>query len=149
MELLCAHPAERARLVADPDLLPNAVEEMLRYVSPVKNMTRTLTRDTELCGQPLRAGDKALLLYESANHDEAHFDEPGRFDVARVPNDHLAFGFGAHFCLGASLARLEIAAMIEHVLRRLPDLELATDEPLPRFLGAPTAMPVRFTPTAR
>ncbi len=149
MELLCAHPDERARLIADPGLLPTAVEEMLRYVSPVKNMTRTLTRDAELCGQPLRAGDKALLLYESANHDEAHFDEPERFDVGREPNDHLAFGFGAHFCLGASLARVEIASMTEHVLRRLPDLELATDEPLPRFLGAPTAMPVCFTPTAR
>jgi len=149
MELLCANPGERARLVADPGLLPTAVEEMLRYVSPVKNMTRTLTRDAELCGRRLRAGDKALLLYESANHDEAHFDEPERFDVARDPNDHLAFGFGAHFCLGASLARLEIATMTERVLRRLPDLELATDESLPRFLGAPTAMPVRFTPTAR
>ena len=149
MELLCANPDQRARLAADPGLLPTAVEEMLRYVSPVKNMTRTLTRDAELCGQPLRAGDKALLLYESANHDEAHFDAPERFDVGREPNDHLAFGFGAHFCLGASLARVEIASMTEHVLRRLPDLELATDEPLPRFLGAPTAMPVRFTPTAR
>ena len=122
---------------------------MLRWVTPIKNMARTVTRDVELEGHQLRAGDELVLLYESANYDDAHFDDPDRFDITRSPNDHLAFGFGAHFCLGASLARLEIRTMIERVLARLSDLELATDEPLPRALGAITSMPVRFTSDAR
>ena len=146
-EALLANPGERERLAADPMLLPGAVEEMLRWVSPIKNMHRTVTRDVEVCGQQLRAGDHALLLYESANFDDAHFEEPDRFDIERTPNDHLAFGFGAHFCLGSSLARLELTTMFEHLLRRLPDLELATSEALPRSIGAIQAMPVRFTPT--
>jgi cytochrome P450 family 142 subfamily A polypeptide 1 len=148
MEQLLAHPDARRRLAADPALLPTMVEEILRWVSPIKNMNRTVTRDTTFLGQPLRTGDRVLLLYESANFDEAHFDEPERFDVGRTPNDHLAFGFGAHFCLGASLARLELQALFERVLRRLPDLELATDEPLARSITGIAAMPVRFTPTA-
>ncbi len=147
-EQLLRHPAQRARLVADPTLLPTAIEEMLRWVSPIKNMHRTVTRDVELGGASLRAGDKALLLYESANYDDAQFGEPERFDIQRTPNDHLAFGFGAHFCLGASLARIEISTMVSRVLARLPDLELTTSDPLPTFLGALTEMPVRFTPTA-
>jgi cytochrome P450 family 142 subfamily A polypeptide 1 len=121
---------------------------MLRWVSPIKNMHRTITRDVELCGQELRAGDKALLLYESANFDASHFDDPKRFDTTRTPNDHLAFGFGAHFCLGASLARLEIQTMTECLLDRMPDLEHATADPLPRAIGAIQSMPVRFTPSA-
>lgn len=148
MEQLLRNPDERQRLVRDPGLLSSAVEEMLRWVSPIKNMHRTVTRDVELGGRCLRAGDKALLLYESANFDDAHFDEPERFDIRRAPNDHLAFGFGAHFCLGASLARLEVSTMLARVLARLPDLEVATTDPLPTFLGALTAMPVRFTPTS-
>jgi cytochrome P450 family 142 subfamily A polypeptide 1 len=121
---------------------------MLRWVSPIKNMARTVTRDVVLERTELRAGDGIVLLYESANFDATHFDDPERFDVARTPNDHLAFGFGAHFCLGASLARLEITTMVDTVLQRLPDLELATSEPLPRALGAIQSMPVRFTPSA-
>jgi cytochrome P450 family 142 subfamily A polypeptide 1 len=120
---------------------------MLRWVSPIKNMARTLTRDAVLEGQQLHAGDHVVLLYESANFDEAHFDDPGRFDITRTPNDHLAFGFGAHFCLGASLARVEILTMIDRVLQRLPDLERATDDALPRALGALQSLPVRFSPT--
>ena len=147
-EALLAHPDERARIVANLELLPGAVEEMLRWVSPIKNMHRVVLRDVEVCDQQLHAGDKLLLLYESANFDESHFADAERFDITRAPNDHLAFGFGAHFCLGASLARIEIATMVEHLLRRLPDLELATDEPLARSIGAIQAMPVRFTPTA-
>jgi cytochrome P450 family 142 subfamily A polypeptide 1 len=148
-EALIAHPDRRAALAADSTALPCAVEEMLRWVSPIKNMHRTVTQDVTLEGQELHAGDRVLLLYESANYDPAQFDEPDRFDVARTPNDHLAFGFGAHFCLGASLARLEIQTMTQCLLDRLPDLELATDEPLPRALGAIQQMPVRFTPSAR
>ena len=149
MEQLLAHPAQKQRVAADPALLPGAVEEMLRWVSPIKNMNRTVTEDVEFGGQQLRAGAKVLMLYESANFDEAQFDDPSRFDVARAPNEHLAFGFGAHFCLGASLARLELHAIFDRLLARLPDLELATDTPPPRALTGISEMPVRFTPTSR
>lgn len=147
MEQLLLHPDERRLLADDPALLPSAVEEMLRWVSPIKNMARTVTKDVELAGVSLSAGDEVALLYESANFDEAQFKGPERFDIRRSPNDHLAFGFGAHFCLGASLARVEVQSMVERLLDRLPDLELAVDEPLPRFLGALRELPVRFTPT--
>jgi cytochrome P450 family 142 subfamily A polypeptide 1 len=148
MERLLRNPAEKKKLLDAPELMASAVEEMLRWVSPIKNMNRTVTRDVELGGQHLHVDDKVLVLYESANFDDAHFEEPDRFDVARSPNDHLAFGFGAHFCLGASLARLEIATMVERLLNRLPDLAIATNDPLPRFIGAITELPVRFTPTS-
>jgi len=147
-EQLLRDPEQAQRLMGNPDLLPTALEEMLRWVSPIKNMARTATRDVELGGARIRSGEKVLLLYESANFDDAHFDEPERFAIDRSPNDHLAFGFGPHFCLGASLARVELTAMFERLLRRLPDLRLATDDPLPRFLGAIESMPVRFTPSA-
>jgi cytochrome P450 family 142 subfamily A polypeptide 1 len=147
MEQLFAHPDQKQQLIDDPDRIPVAVEEMTRWVSPIKNMNRTLTRDLELHGEQLREGDKVLLLYESANFDDDHFDAPDRFDITRTPNDHLAFGFGAHFCLGASLARLEIKAMIGQLLRRLPDLERATDGPLLRSITGIAHMPVRFSAT--
>ena len=145
---LLAEPHTRTRLAADLDLLPNAIEEMLRWVTPIKNMARTTTRAVDLDGVSLPAGAKLVVLYESANFDDAQFHDPNRFDIERAPNDHLAFGFGAHFCLGASLARLELAVMFERLLRRLPDLELATDEPLRPTINGVDAMPVRFRPTA-
>ena len=113
------------RLAVDPDARPAAVEEMLRWVTPIKNMVRTATRDVELRGQAIREGDELMLLYPSANRDEDVFDDPFRFDSARSPNDHVAFGFGTHFCLGASLARLEIAVMLDELLARMPDLRIA------------------------
>jgi cytochrome P450 family 142 subfamily A polypeptide 1 len=149
MEQLLLNPGERQKLVDDPGRIPTGVEEMLRWVSPIKNMARTVTRDLEFGGQRLRAGEKALLLYESADFDDAHFDEPERFDVDRSPNDHLAFGSGPHFCLGASLARLELRLMFERLLRRLPDLELAGDAPLLHVITGIAEMPVRFSPTRR
>jgi cytochrome P450 family 142 subfamily A polypeptide 1 len=149
---LLEFPDERDRLAADPSLMETGVEELLRYVSPIKNMARTVTRDLEMRGQQLHEGDQVMLFYPSANRDEAVFDDPDRLDVTRNPNPHLAFGFGPHFCLGASLARLELKVMFTEVLRRMPDLELATDEPLEfrpsNFISGPEAMPVRFTPTA-
>lgn len=148
MEQLLAHPRQRQRVVDDPELLPDAVEEMLRWVSPIKNMNRTVTRDVELGGRLLHEGDKVLVLYESANFDEAQFDDPDSFDVARAPNDHIAFGFGPHVCLGATLARMELQTIFERLLTRLPDLELATDAPPPRSITGISEMPVRFTPTA-
>ena len=102
-------------------LLPGAIEEMLRWTSPVKNMCRTLTADNEFHGTPLREGEKIILLFESANFDEEVFDESGNFNIERYPNNHLAFGFGTHFCLGNQLARLELSTHADRVLQRLPD----------------------------
>jgi cytochrome P450 family 142 subfamily A polypeptide 1 len=121
------HSEQRRLLTAHPEKIPTAVEEMLRWVTPIRNMARTATRDVELRGQRIRKGQKLLLLYPSANRDERVFREPQRFDVERTPNEHLAFGHAAHFCLGASLARLELRVMFEELLARMPDLELASD----------------------
>jgi cholest-4-en-3-one 26-monooxygenase len=154
VEELLAHPDQQARLAADPDtLLPGAVEEMLRWVSPIKNMTRTATRDVELAGATIRSGQEILLLYPSANRDEAVFENPDSFDIGRSPNPHMAFGFGAHFCLGNQLARLELRVMVERVLARLPDLHLGVErgalERRPaNFISGIEAMPVEFTPSA-
>ncbi len=116
-------------------------------------MCRTVGNATELMGQQLRGGQKCMLLYESANRDEAKFADPYRFDVEREPNEHVAFGFGAHFCLGQALARLELRIMFEQLLTRLADLELTVDpSDLPRrpanFISGLESMPVRFTPSA-
>jgi cytochrome P450 family 142 subfamily A polypeptide 1 len=143
---------DQLELLADDDRLPLGVEELLRWVSPVKNMSRTATRDIEVRGQVIHEGDQLILFYPSANRDEDVFAAADRLDVTRDPNPHLAFGFGPHFCLGASLARLELRVMFREVLRRLPDLRLAGSEPLPyrhsNFITGPEAMPVEFTPTA-
>ena len=149
---LLLHREQWERVAADPEARPTAVEEMLRWVSPIKNMVRTATRDVVLGGQTIAAGDELMMLYPSANRDEDVFDDPFRFDVERTPNDHVAFGFGTHFCLGASLARLELTCMVDHLLRRLPDLEVAQDaEPTARpanFVSGYEHLQVTFTPTA-
>ncbi len=138
-------------LRADRSLVPGAVEEMLRWVSPIKNMNRTVTEDVTFHGAELKAGDKLLLLYPSANRDESVFDDPFTFDIHRTDNDHVAFGgYGTHHCLGKSLARLELQVMFETLLDRLPDLELVdTAEPSYRpanFVSGYETLPVRFTP---
>ncbi|MDZ4825281.1 MAG: cytochrome P450 [Actinomycetota bacterium] len=153
MEQLLLHPDQRALLAADRDKIPVAVEEMLRWVTPIKNMCRTVTHDVEFLGQELHEGEKCMLLYESANRDEQKFVDPFRFDGERNPNEHVAFGFGSHFCLGNSLARLELRVMFEQVLARLPDIELAADSAsLPRrranFISGLESMPVTFSPSA-
>ncbi|MBI2710101.1 MAG: cytochrome P450 [Actinobacteria bacterium] len=169
---LLARPEHWHALRADRSLLPTAVEEMLRWVSPIKNMARQATADVELAGQHVRAGDKLLLLYPSANRDEAVFPDAGTFDPRRTPNEHVAFGFGPHFCLGASLARLELRVMFDVLADRLPDLHLrdgdvegegsdsggggdSSDigggEPASRpgnFISGYESLPVAFTPTA-
>jgi len=122
---LLADREQWERLRADRSLLPGAVEEMLRWVSPIKNMARTATQDVDLRGETIHEGQKVLLLYPSANRDEEHFADPFRFDITRAPNEHVAFGFGAHFCLGNSLARLELQVMFEQLLERLPDIHLS------------------------
>ena len=150
-ELLC-HPDQLAALSADRSLMNSAVEEMLRWVSPIKNMARTMTRDVELHGETLHEGEKLLLLYPSGNRDERVFDRPGEFDITRTPNDHMAFGFGAHFCLGNRLARMELAVMFDRLLDRMPDLALAEDVEPPKraanFVSGYETMPVVFTPSA-
>jgi cytochrome P450 family 142 subfamily A polypeptide 1 len=149
MLALLDHPDQLAILRATPATIDFGVEELLRWVSPIKNMSRTVTREVEMHGHTLRAGQQLILMYPAANRDPRVFEEPERFDVRRNPNPHLAFGFGPHFCLGASLARLELKVMFSELLRRLPDLHVAGD-PMPRrpsnFISGPEAMPVVFTP---
>jgi cholest-4-en-3-one 26-monooxygenase len=152
-EQVVRHRDQWEALQADPTLLPAAIEEMLRWTSPVKNMCRTLTADTEFHGTQLRAREKMMLLFESANFDESVFDDPDQFNVRRDPNSHLAFGFGTHFCLGNQLARLELSLMTGRVLQRLPDLRLAAeDDVLPlrpaNFVSGLEAMPMVFTASA-
>ena len=149
MLALIEHPEERARLIGDPSLMPTAIDEILRWASPLIQFRRTATRDTEIRGQKVREGDKVVIYYPSANRDEDIFPDADRFDVGRTPNEHLAFGPGGpHFCLGANLARLEIRVMFEELLRRLPDMELAG--PVARlrsnFINGIKHMPVKFTP---
>ncbi len=147
---LAMQSTQRQSLLDRPELLATtAVEEFIRWVSPVLNMRRTATVDAELHGEHVREGDELLLLYASANRDPLVFDEPERLDVTRPDNRHVAFGFGTHFCLGAWLARLEIRVMFEELLRRMPDWELVDpDEPkiMPAtFARAYDRIRIRFT----
>ncbi len=116
LHTLLDHPSELARLRADPSLLPSAVEEMLRYWPPVMDFRRTATTSLRLSGQDIRAGDKVVVYHASANRDETVFPSPDRFDIARTPNDHVSFGFGPHFCLGAHLARTQMRAVFRELL---------------------------------
>jgi cytochrome P450 len=148
---LLEHPEQRARLLADPGLLTTAIEEMLRYATPVTVFARTATRDTEVHGVPIAEGERVALFYPSANRDESHFADPDHFDITRNPNPHLAFGGGGtHFCLGASLARAEAAAILPEVLAGLADLELSGPVVRARsaLMNGIKSMPVRFTATS-
>lgn len=148
---LMNHPDQHARLAADPSLLPTAIEELLRYTTPVTVFVRTATQDTELRGIPVKAGDRAAMFYPSANRDEKHFENPDRLDIGRAPNPHLAFGGGGtHFCLGANLARVEASALIPEVLARLKDLELAgpVERVRSNLMNGIHSMPVKFTATS-
>ena len=149
MLALLDHPEEREKLVSNPDLMPTAVDEMLRWGTSIQNFRRTATRDTELRGVPIREGEKVVTFYLSGNFDEAEFDDPFAFRVDRTPNHHVAFGGGGiHFCLGSHLAKAEIGAMIGEVLHRLPDIELAGEPVRMRsdFINGFTSIPMRFTP---
>lgn len=146
LELL-RRPDALAALRAEPRLLPGAIEEMLRFCSPVVHFRRTATRDAVLGGQPIAAGDKVVIFYASANRDETVFPDPDTFDIGRSPNEHVAFGGGGvHFCLGANLARVEIRALFTEVLSRLHDMELAgpVERLRSNFINGPRHMPVRF-----
>ena len=153
MRALIENPGEYSKLVDDPDRhLDAAVEEILRWATPVLHFRRTALVDTEVGGQPVKAGDKVVMWHISANRDETVFDEPFRFDIERSPNDHIAFGGGGpHFCLGANLARLELRLIFRELVTRIADMELDGDIDMLRsnFIGGIKRMPVRFTPAAR
>ncbi|MEM7413053.1 MAG: cytochrome P450 [Myxococcota bacterium] len=149
MYALLQHPEQWQALREGRVPIPQAVEEMLRWVTPIQNMARTVTRDVELQGRSLHEGDKLLLLYPSGNRDEAVFEEPDRFDITRDPNPHLAFGgYGAHFCLGSSLARLELRVMFEELTARVDTMTFDDDAAPPyrnsNFITGLEQMPVRM-----
>jgi cholest-4-en-3-one 26-monooxygenase len=145
------HPDQWEKLRQDRSLLPGAVEEMLRFVTPVMHFRRTVVADTELGGQALQEGDKIVFWHTSANRDESVFTDPDTFDIARSPNNHIAFGGGGpHFCLGANLARMEIMVMFDRLLDRIPDIRL--DGEVQRlqsnFINGTKHIPVAFAPSA-
>ncbi|MFA5885997.1 MAG: cytochrome P450 [Acidimicrobiia bacterium] len=147
--LLAAHPDQRAALVADPSGVPAAVEEILRLTVPLQFGTRTLIRDAEVAGERLRAGQRVILLYISANRDEREFSNPDRFDVGRRPERHLGFGTGVHFCIGAHAARLEGIVLLQELLARVPewDVDESGIERLPsEFQIGDTAVPIELPP---
>jgi cytochrome P450 family 142 subfamily A polypeptide 1 len=151
IEALISNPEQRQILIDDPSKIPAAVEECIRWVTPVINMARTATCDIELRGRTIPQGDEVLLMYTSANRDERVFDEPERFDVSREPNAHVAFGYGTHYCLGAGLARLEIRVLLEEVLARIPDMEMKDARAEVRrtrssFIRGLLELPVTFPP---
>ena len=148
LQLLFDHPDQRERLLANPDaLLGTAIEEMLRYASPVSHFKRTVMHDTEIRGQKMRAGERVVLFYGSANRDEDVFERPDEFDIGRDPNPHVAFGAGGpHLCLGMHVARVELAVMFRELLARMPHIE--PDGPIERmhssFIAGIHSMPVRY-----
>jgi cytochrome P450 len=147
MVALTAHPDVQRRLRADRSLLPAAVEEMLRWWTPVMHFRRTATVDTELAGTEIRAGDKVIVFFPAANRDPATFPDPDAFEPGRAPNEHLSFGHGPHFCLGASLARLQMRAMFAAVLDLFGEIEPA-GEPVrlrSNFQNGIKSLPIRWT----
>ncbi len=149
MWALMEHPDQRAALRDDPTLMGPAIEEILRWASPVYHFRRTALVDTEVRGQPIAKDDKVVMWHISANRDEEVFDDPFRFDITRSPNEHVAFGGGGpHFCLGANLARMELRLILQEILERIPDMKLAGEPQILRsnFIGGVKHMPVQFTP---
>jgi len=148
MLTLIDHPEQLHDLRRAPALLPTAIEEILRYVPAVHNFRRTATTDTVIRGQPIKENDKLIMWYPSANRDEEVFDAPDTFNIRRSPNEHLAFGIGEHFCLGANLARLELNEVFRGVIARIHDIELAAAPRRLRstFINGVKEMRVRFKP---
>ena len=146
LQVLCENQAERARLQADPMLMDSAVEEILRWTSPLHHMSRRATADVEIRGTQIRTGESVLMWYPSANRDEDVFADPYRFDVGRQPNEHLAFGHHEHFCLGAGFAKKEMKVMFEELFRRFPRVELEGPPERLRsnFINGIKRMPVRL-----
>lgn len=149
LHALMEHPEQLQRLRDDPGLLSTAVDEMIRWVTPVKHFMRNATVPYDLRGHHFEPGDAVLMSYPSANRDEDVFPDPFRFDVGRAPNKHLAFGFGVHYCLGVMLARMELKAMFTELLARIETIELAGEPTYMQtlFVGGPKRVPVRYTLT--
>jgi cytochrome P450 len=147
LHALIENPGELARLRQHPDLMPTAVEEMIRWTTPVKEFMRTAAEDTTVRGVPIAKGQSVYLAYVSGNRDEEVFDDPFRFDVGRDPNKHLAFGYGVHFCLGAALARMEMNSLYTEMLPRLESIELAGEPELSAttFVGGFKHLPIRYS----
>jgi cytochrome P450 len=147
LHALIENPDQRERLRADMDLMSLATEEMVRWVTPVKEFMRTAREDTEVRGVPIAAGESVLLSYVSSNRDEEVFDDPFRFDVGREPNKHNAFGYGVHFCLGAALARMEVNSFFSELVPRLNSIELAGDPAhvATIFVGGLKHLPIRYS----
>jgi cytochrome P450 len=147
LQALIENPDQLHRLRSDLDLMPLAAEEMIRWVTPVKEFMRTAAEDTTVRGVPIAAGDSLLLSYVSANRDEEAFTDPFRFDVGRDPNKHLAFGYGVHFCLGAALARMEVSSFFSELVPRLESIELTGDPETvaTTFVGGLKHLPVRYS----
>ncbi|MGX9790591.1 cytochrome P450 [Mycobacterium sp. MMS18-G62] len=147
MHSLIEHPDQQQKLRADLGLMPLATEEMIRWVTPVKEFMRTAQEDTTIRGVPIAAGQSVLLSYVSGNRDEEVFDDPFRFDVARDPNKHIAFGYGVHFCLGAALARMEVNSFFSELLPRLQSVELAgqPEHVATTFVGGLKHLPIRYS----
>ena len=127
LRALADHPDAWEAMAANPTVVVTAVEEMIRWVTPLNNMFRRVTTNAELSGSQLKAGDRVALIYPAANRDPAIFDQPDRFDVFRDPNPHVAFGHGTHFCLGANLARIELRLLFEELTRRITNLRVITE----------------------
>ena len=152
MLALFDNPEQLDKLKKDPSLIPSAIDEILRWVTPVNYFRRTATKDCELRGQKIKENDKVCMYYSSANRDEDVFGPTSmQFDVTRTPNEHLAFGGGQHFCLGASLAKLEMKLVFEELLRRIPDIQLNGKVRRLRsnFINGVKEIPVRFTPESK
>ncbi|WP_163736851.1 cytochrome P450 [Mycobacterium gallinarum] len=147
LHALIDHPDQLQRLRDNMDLMPLATEEMIRWVTPVKEFMRTAQQDTEVRGVPIAAGESVLLSYVSSNRDEDVFDEPFAFDVGREPNKHNAFGYGVHFCLGAALARMEVNSFFSELVPRLDSIELTGDPAYTAtvFVGGPKHLPIRYS----
>ena len=148
IQLLIENPEERKKLMANPGLMKNACEEMVRLGSPVRSFSRTVLQDTELRGRKIKAGQRVLMLYPSANRDEDVFEDANDFRIERPPQQ-LGFGVGTHFCLGANLARMEMRVVFEEVLRRMPDISYSGDGPVlhpSAIVRSVSEMQVRFTP---
>lgn len=133
LQALLADRTQWDALVSDPSLIPGAVEECLRWVTPIVSMSRVATRDIDVRGVTIPEGYQVLMMYPSANRDETVFEDPMRFDLHRDPNPHIAFGFGPHFCLGSSLARLEIRVVLEELVKRIPTLRIANKDAEPIY----------------
>lgn len=151
MQLLIENPAEREKLIRNPALMASAVDEMVRLVSPVHSFSRTATRDVELNGKQIREGQRVLMIYGSANRDEEVYEAADEFRVDRAPQ-HLGFGIGSHFCMGANLARMEMSVVFSELLRRLPDIRYDGSGPIFKrsaLVRTCASMPIRFTPEGK